>query len=926
MNTENESSNKRKNILDPEHNITEPELKRPKCEALINILDFSDCVFINILKYLDTTSLYQLGRTCTRFERLVTDPKFWKHVYARKPPNDISKAEFITNNVGSYTKHILLAGDKRSDQIIPLSIFTQENFLTNITVLALENQFLDGKTVRLKDFPKTLEELSFRRSFILEYRNFFNASSTAMSRLRVLILDHCQWLETDLIFCVSKYPNLEIFSLYMCKKVNDHNVAHFCIMSRFGFKKLQVLDVRFTGLGNECINSFYCSSTLQELYLQSYCTTYREERAIRKASLLEKDEKHGEGVSYVSDDDDNDDSCLSNIKKRFGGSNLNTCRIDTVSDASMQFYSRTRSLKRKDGSSERPRSVLYKYPYSEECTCGFYEEYWSNIGQSTPEPSSSSSTIDPPRPVSPATSEKSPDDRSLDSIYFFHIDPIAYYRFRKNVQRHEPLPDYLHVESNQLTKDRRWIGLRDPLNDYEISMLEHTDYRLDSYAIATQFLDFNTIDFTDPIAVMYSLNRDFARRQVHVIRRAEGFDAFDFANPAKTLFGDIEPTDEVLSFTTELLVNSARLIYLLFDELRPIKPSPIISLALFSIYHDGDKLQQAVRQASKKVSCVTRKVLRTFVIGYALLRTYDPRFRNTICNLVQRVYNKVSLDCQKMFLPVLREKADALRANVPYEHGIYVNEPPEDYNDEEWGFCLANGEVMYKEDRSICGQDGCGDCPETEPVEIRDGREDAVKADFSGWEIFFNRMASAKAQWDGKDPSKPDLPRSPKLSPKLAYKRLNPLYRHHNRTGDLGLCIVGRRVGESSRDNNEQDHNDEGEPGPPLGLLRLIEISLRRNDENDQEQQQNPVRLRHENIEIVRNFPVREIPLRRLSLRGFPNITNRSLIHIDELELDLLDVTKTKVTAEAVKSYLLLHPSCRVVHESACTCGPKLHF
>lgn len=66
--------------------------------------------------------------------------------------------------------------------------------------------------------------------------------------------------------------------------------------------------------------------------------------------------------------------------------------------------------------------------------------------------------------------------------------------------------------------------------------------------------------------------------------------------------------------------------------------------------------------------------------------------------------------------------------------------------------------------------------------------------------------------------------------------------------------------------------------------------------------------------------------LKRLCLRGYVDITDTALMLLREHDLKILDVSYTNVTAEGVKDFMLSHPSCRVVHESACTCGPRMHF
>lgn len=46
---------------------------------------------------------------------------------------------------------------------------------------------------------------------------------------------------------MSKYPKLEVVSLFKCKKLTDNDIAYLSLAGCFGFKQLRILDIRFTG-------------------------------------------------------------------------------------------------------------------------------------------------------------------------------------------------------------------------------------------------------------------------------------------------------------------------------------------------------------------------------------------------------------------------------------------------------------------------------------------------------------------------------------------------------------------------------------------------------------------------------------------------------------------------------------------------------
>lgn len=67
---------------------------------------------------------------------------------------------------------------------------------------------------------------------------------------------------------------------------------------------------------------------------------------------------------------------------------------------------------------------------------------------------------------------------------------------------------------------------------------------------------------------------------------------------------------------------------------------------------------------------------------------------------------------------------------------------------------------------------------------------------------------------------------------------------------------------------------------------------------------------------------MKKTAVRRLSLRGFKDVSDGVLQAVQRLNLDLLDVTYTGCTAEGINSFLAYNPNCRVVHPDFCTCKP----
>lgn len=139
-----------------------------------------------------------------RFSLLVQDVTLWKLIEARRNPNTIEKIKFCELQINKRTKQICFAGEYRSNVITNLDFLKDPNIYENLTVLALENSYLNGKEVSifffffyinfnpqfywkgpLSVYPRSLEELSFRRSYVSHNMKFFKYCSDFLTNLRV---------------------------------------------------------------------------------------------------------------------------------------------------------------------------------------------------------------------------------------------------------------------------------------------------------------------------------------------------------------------------------------------------------------------------------------------------------------------------------------------------------------------------------------------------------------------------------------------------------------------------------------------------------------------------------------------------------------------------------------------------------------------
>ncbi|KAB0800649.1 hypothetical protein PPYR_06389 [Photinus pyralis] len=436
-------------------------------ETTTHILDFSDCVLLEIFKHLDATSLYHLSLTCHRLAGLVDDQSLWISIDGRLRPNSTEKLEFCWRHVTEKTKRLLLAAEARSRCILSRSLVFCPEKLANLTVLSLEHQCI--KYCMLIDFPQSLQELSFRHSFITQHTHFFRFSEKSMSNLKTLIMDHCQWFESYNLVSICKYPKLEILSLYMCKRLGSDDIANVTISSRYGFSSLKVLDVRFTGIGDQFADVFSSKASIQIMYFQCHPTTYYSDRYQRQLDLM-REGTSADDNSYMSDDDAQDNTPAA-LKKRFNAGNFQKYETHGVTNNGVISFNK---LEPALGSRSRPKSTLYKYPYTR-CTCRNKEKDKSKASNEEPEFRELQEKLENEQKKQAHVRE----NKLSSHVCLFY--PNTTYVCSNIVLDSCFIPTWYHREARPDLPLHNWLYAREPKNDYEIAMYENTDKYIQSH-------------------------------------------------------------------------------------------------------------------------------------------------------------------------------------------------------------------------------------------------------------------------------------------------------------------------------------------------------------------------------------------------------------------------------------------------------------
>ncbi|XP_071052630.1 uncharacterized protein [Onthophagus taurus] len=325
----------------------------------LNILNLNDYTLLDIFRYLNKTDLWLVSQTCQRLHDLVKTEYLWYEIDARDVSNNREKIDFCIEKITNSTKDIRMCADGRHIKIIPDYFFLNLSTL-NLTVLALENQKICGNMLKLKDFPESLIELSFKKTYITDTSGIHSYCPVQLKNLKVLILDHCFWVSRRILSVLQWLSSLEILSLYKCKGLYDVDLD---ISTMQEFNALRIVDCRFSGLGDTFLKCLAKKPKIQEIYFQDYLTTYFLERDERELEIAHgcKNLKN----SYVSDLDDialwNED-----ILHSFVGptATIEKAPYGYLSDSSIHLYSSAKPIQ----DSYSFQSILYQRPYNE-CTC-----------------------------------------------------------------------------------------------------------------------------------------------------------------------------------------------------------------------------------------------------------------------------------------------------------------------------------------------------------------------------------------------------------------------------------------------------------------------------------------------------------------------------------------------------------------------------
>ncbi|KYQ53799.1 hypothetical protein ALC60_07282 [Trachymyrmex zeteki] len=133
--------------------------------------------------------------------------------------------------------------------------------------------------IHITDFPCTIEKLSLegcKMNYLQSNKSYFFKMDLHMPNLTCLILSNCEWFTPHSLLVISKIPKLKELRLNSCHRLGEC-VAYASLATRFGFKTLEILDLRDTALGDSEVGCFSSTKTLTHLYLECPSTWRNDE-------------------------------------------------------------------------------------------------------------------------------------------------------------------------------------------------------------------------------------------------------------------------------------------------------------------------------------------------------------------------------------------------------------------------------------------------------------------------------------------------------------------------------------------------------------------------------------------------------------------------------------------------------------------------
>lgn len=282
----------------------------------VNLLDLSDEILLLILMELDANSLLALSATCTRLQILVADKTLWKEADYSTVKMGTEEVKRNLNHLKPGSNTLKLRGmtsvypeDRwKEPTLTPAILESISTKCPHMTCLELTEAYLNTNEIGIVTFPNTLRSLVLRKCSLsshnahenshylipqVQMTSFLSKIYKHLVHLQKLSIEYCTWFDTHDFMVLSKLPNLKYLSLKGCANLKD-SVPYASLATRYGFRKLEVLDLRDTPISDSDVSCFNIVQTLKVLLLE--CPEHlRTDRGLEEYNQAERqrvDELH----------------------------------------------------------------------------------------------------------------------------------------------------------------------------------------------------------------------------------------------------------------------------------------------------------------------------------------------------------------------------------------------------------------------------------------------------------------------------------------------------------------------------------------------------------------------------------------------------------------------------------------------------------
>lgn len=247
------------------------------------LTDLSDELLLVVLRSLPPRDVRSLGQVSSRFVNVVADHTLWVSPDFRHQ-RGLSCDQFCEQYLhflGPWTTSVATRGPLLSPEparLLPrVGDYLSAEFVArlearcpNLKALVLRDHRIDAREVCPGTLPRRLERLSFRRCGLVGTQpgdSYFSGFHTALAHLQELELNRCPWFYSHSLMALSKCAHLRVLRITQCPGIVD-SLPYISLSCRFGFKSLEVLDLRQTPVGDPEVMCFSQLQRLEELLLE----------------------------------------------------------------------------------------------------------------------------------------------------------------------------------------------------------------------------------------------------------------------------------------------------------------------------------------------------------------------------------------------------------------------------------------------------------------------------------------------------------------------------------------------------------------------------------------------------------------------------------------------------------------------------------